>query len=259
MKLFDFFFKKDKSTQVLPEERNNVAEYCLALKKRLNPSMDNYFIGDQYKCQKKCITEGFWTDYRIEDELGNGARPILEWALTMIDPNKNISILDIGCGPSQKMNEFFGQNKNIEITGLDSKEAVKLARQFNPSGLYYECDLDSDESISEISKHLKATYDIIFCLDVIEHVLFPEKMLNLILEKSHPETIIFLTTLERDLSRGAKKSIYGSEKPEHIREWNQQEFSEFIQATGFIIKDKRVTPQPANQYCQTLLCSRPID
>jgi 2-polyprenyl-3-methyl-5-hydroxy-6-metoxy-1,4-benzoquinol methylase len=254
--IFDFLFKRHKLTEALSKQHNNTSETILTLQ-RLKPSMENYFIGEQYKCQEKCITLGYWTDWRIKYENDNGSRPVLEWALTMIDLTKNLSILDIGCGPSQKINKYFGQHQNFVITGLDSNEAVKLARQFNPSGFYYECDLDSDKSISETSNKIKDTYDIIFCLDVIEHVLFPEKILNLIWEKSRPETMIFLTTLERDLSRSAAESRFGSGKPEHVREWNLQEFTEFIQAFGFIIHKSKITPQPPEQFCQTLLCNRP--
>ncbi|WP_035043121.1 bifunctional 2-polyprenyl-6-hydroxyphenol methylase/3-demethylubiquinol 3-O-methyltransferase UbiG [Desulfovibrio sp. X2] len=222
---------------------------------RVNPGMDNYFIGDQYKCQPICITEGFWTDWRIKGEVENGSRPVLEWAMTQLDLGAPLSILDLGCGPSQKMAEFFGQRKNVKVTGLDSEEATALARGFNPGGTYYACDLDSDEEIARVSPLLEDTFDVIFALDVIEHVLHPEKMLDLMKAHSTPATKIFITTLERDLSAGAGDLQHGSVKAEHVREWNTWEFTQFIKGMGFTVKDVKLTPMGPDENLQTLVCS----
>lgn len=223
---------------------------------RINPNINNYFIGEQYKCQSKCITNGFWTDNRIVAENDNGSRPIIEWAISKIDLSKNLSILDIGCGPSQKMNKYFGQYKNISITGIDSLEAIKHACRYNPTGSYFDCDLDSDESISKVTRLLNKTYDIIFCFDVIEHVLYPEKMLNLIKQHSNEQTMIFIATLERDISLFVGKGSVGSAKIEHIREWNSIEFKQFIQYMGLQISEELITPlKNKTQFCQSYLCN----
>lgn len=222
---------------------------------RVNPNLGNYFIGDQYRCQEKCITEGFWTEARIKAENNNGSKPVLEWALTQLDPAAALDILDIGCGPSQKMFKFFGGNHKVRITGLDSPEATELARRFNPRGAYHACDLDSDASIAGVSAQL-GLFDVIFCLDVIEHVLFPEKMLRLIKKHARPGARIYITTLERDLSEGAGPLHVGSYKPEHVREWNATELARrFIEAMGFTVQRLKLTPLGAAEFCQTLLCT----
>ncbi|CCO22588.1 class I SAM-dependent methyltransferase [Maridesulfovibrio hydrothermalis] len=221
---------------------------------RVRPSIDNYFIGDQYACQTKCITEGFWTPERIVAEVDNGSRPVLDWALTQLNLQEELSVLDIGCGPSQKMAQRLGKYDNISITGLDSAEAVALSRHFNPSGTYHECDLDSDVSIAQVSAQM-SKFDVVFCFDVIEHVLYPEKMLKLIKEHSHEKTKIYITTLERDLSQHSGDLTSGSVKSEHVREWNVYEFSKFIEYMGFVIDKVKITPMKNDQRCQTLLCS----
>lgn len=221
---------------------------------RVNPGIGNYFIGEQYKCQSACITRGFWTPQRIGNEVNNGSRPVLQWAMHLLDLDAPLSILDIGCGPSQKMAELFGGRKNIRITGLDSEEAVALAQNFNPSGTYHACDLDSDASLARVSALLGGPFDVIFALDVIEHVLHPEKLLHLVRTHATPETRIFLTTLERDLSVGAGDLQHGSVKPEHVREWNVWEFSQFIKAMGFCVEQVKITRLGTNEHCQTLLC-----
>jgi|GEM_PF-5198376 len=221
---------------------------------RTNPSIRNYFIGDQYRCQPKCIMDGFWTPDRVVAENDNGSRPVLEWAIKHINLSMPLDVLDIGCGPSQKMSRLFGDLDTVNITGLDSREATTLARRFNPSGTYIECDLDSDQAIAKASAQM-GRFDVIFCLDVIEHVLHPEKMLHLIKAHSKQTTSIYLTTLERDLSKNAGALAHGSAKAEHVREWNTAEFREFVEYMGFVVRKYKITPLRGEQFCQTLLCS----
>lgn len=225
---------------------------------RVNPCLANYFIGEQYKCQDKCITEGFWTEARVLAENNNGSKPVLEWALAQLDRSRPLEILDIGCGPSQKISRLFGADEKVRVTGLDSEEAVALARRFNPSGVYHACDLDSDASIAAVSARMGG-FDVIFCLDVIEHVLFPEKMLGLIKTHAKPEARIYITTLERDLSNGAGPLTEGSWKPEHVREWNAGEFRQFLEAMGFTVQRLKLTPLGTDEFCQTMLCSAPAE
>lgn len=226
-----------------------------------NPGIENYFIGDQYNCQRTCITENFWNEPRILREPQNGGKPVLDFIFKNFVANYHpCSILDIGCGPSQKMYHFLGSNPEIRITGIDSAQAVVLAKDFNPSGTYHICDLDSDVELSIVSKKM-GIFDIILCIDVIEHVLHPEKMCKLIKQHAYQETKIFYTTLERDLSRGKDSGLYGSPKIEHIREWNQEEFVDFIKYMGFVVDDIIITPldisgkiSTRHMYNQTLIC-----
>ena len=221
---------------------------------RLNASIENYFIGDQYQCQTKCTAEGFWDETRIKSEPNNGAKPVIDWIEATIDLSTFSSLLDIGCGPSQKVSQLCRHYPSLDVTGIDSDEAVQLAKSFNPGGNYISCDLDDDHSIENI-KSILGNHDLIFCLDVIEHVLYPEKVFNLIKTCANENTLIFLTTLERDMSRGPESSLLGSQKPDHIREWNQLEFTEFLKFSEFEIQDSKLTKMVLNdQVCQSYIC-----
>ena len=52
------------------------------------------------------------------------------------------------------------------------------------------------------------------------------------------DTEIIFSTPERDLKRG--KDCMGSNKPEHVREWNQKEFTKLMESFGFEIKDIQI-------------------
>ena len=222
---------------------------------RINPCIQNYFIGDQYKCQDKCVFEGFWTEQRITNENNNGSKPVFEWAMELIDFSQDCSVLDVGCGPSQKVGRMLGTRNNLKVVGIDSPEAINLSKKFNPTGEYYVCDLDSDVEIATLSSI--GFFDVIFCLDVIEHVLFPEKTLNFIKAHATRNTKVFFATAERDLTRGELSVLKGSNKLEHVREWNVMEFKELVEYVGFMVEKVKIFehPQTPREYIQTLLCS----
>ena len=137
---------------------------------RLNASIENYFIGDQYQYQTKCTAEDFGMKQN-KIEPNNGAKPVIDWIEATIDLSTFSSLLDIGCGPSQKVSQLCRHYPSLDVTGIDSDEAVQLAKSFNPGGNYISCDLDDDHSIENI-KSILGNHDLIFCLDVIEHVLY---------------------------------------------------------------------------------------
>ena len=70
------------------------------------------------------------------------------------------------------------------------------------------------------------TFDLILSIDVIEHLLNPDILLDYIAARCNPKSYILLSTPERDVYRGEDND--GSPKPEHVREWNQQEFAEYV-------------------------------
>lgn len=214
---------------------------------------NNYFIDSSYKCLDKPVKNGFWTETRIANEPFNGGYAVMEYVSNLIDTTDK-TILDIGCGISSKVKKFF---PHAHLTGIDLQESIILARQNSPKELFYVCDLDSDSDISLISNQLPI-FDIILCIDVIEHVLYPEKMLRLIKNKMNDDSIAFITTLERDISRGLESGKIGSPHPAHIREWNQAEFTSFIKSEGFNIIDVILTPlspkKDSQMRNQTLVC-----
>lgn len=227
---------------------------------------ETYFLDPSYVSKTTCIKDGFWTAGRIAKEPCNGSRPVMEWIADVKGFNKEprpdteiCSLLDIGCGPASKIPEFFSQ---CSITGIDLPEAVALARKNNPGGIFYACDLDSDAEIASVSRKI-GLFDLILCIDVIEHVLYPEKMLRLIKKHLKPETgEAYISTLERDISRGYESGKTSCPHAAHVREWNEDEFTRFLTSEGFIVHECKLTPlstsptaREAPMKVQTLRCT----
>lgn len=223
---------------------------------------ENYFLDTVYKCRTECIREGFWTEGRIAKEPFNGSFGVMDWIANHLGlKEKTLSLLDVGCGPASKLPIFFPKCK---ITGIDTKEAIALAKKNNPQGIFYDCNLDDDREITSVSEKL-GKFDVILCIDVIEHVLFPEKMLRLIKKHLLPgQGEAYIATLERDISRGMGSGRDGSPITAHVREWNQDEFTRFVSSEGFLVQECKLTPlsmQPTEKTrhmrVQTLRCRIP--
>ena len=205
---------------------------------------DHYFIDPSYVCRTTCIKDNFWTENRIRNEPFNGSYAVMD-AIAKIEKQRKDNpsrLLDIGCGLSTKISIFF---PTYDVTGLDLQKAIEYSRKNNPRGKYFYCDFDDDEQITSISKKIRY-FDTIICIDVIEHVLYPEKMLRLIRRHLCSKGFAYISTLERDLSRGLNSWKTGSPHPAHVREWNQKEFTQFLASENFIVHDVFLTQQHMN-------------
>jgi len=95
-------------------------------------------------------------------------------------------VLDIGCGNGEILVRLPYKNK----TGIDIVKNKKFF-QNNPTSKLYMHNLDSGLP-SEI---LKRKYDIIFLLDILEHISFVDKLFSDIKKISHKDTHLLISLL----------------------------------------------------------------
>lgn len=104
--------------------------------------------------------------------------------LKLLDVQKNDKVLDLGCGAGN----MLAQIKNGELYGIDISDFLlniaKNRRCAKPVVLMK----GNIESLPD--EILSRKYDKIFCSEVLEHVLYPEKVVDEILKISHPQTVI---------------------------------------------------------------------
>ena len=88
---------------------------------------------------------------------------------TLIDiNNKNIKVLDLGCGPGQLISELTQKFTNIEITGIDfSEKMIEISSKRNPTAKHIKMDT------KELSK-LDDQYDIIICTHSLPYYKHPK-------------------------------------------------------------------------------------
>lgn len=127
----------------------------------------------------------FWTLHAI-----NPLR--LNYILSYIQSGK---ALDVGCGGgilSSALAESF------EVTGIDTDKALlDIARQHASSNLLsiqYQHQL-----LSELTPSQENTFDLVTCLEVLEHVDNPEQMITDIASIVKPGGYVFFSTLNRNI------------------------------------------------------------
>ena len=109
---------------------------------------------------------------------------------------KNKRVLDLGCGGGL-LSEAMAKNKAI-VTGLDvSHNAIAIAEAHKRlEGLEIEYIVDSAEQYSE---HNQGKFDIITCMELLEHVPDVASLIKSCASMLKPGGDLFLATINRSL------------------------------------------------------------
>ena len=173
-----------------------------------------------------CITPGYverldpeydyeenWGDARWQpDVYRRGAEIALSLHLSRI--------VDVGCGNGNKVSQL----KGFETVGIDFGPNLKVCRTRYPDSEWVEHDVDSEEPFP-----VPLEDTLVLCADVIEHVLYPERLLR----KLRSARLVVLSTPERDLHWGVSHMGPPPNRA-HVREWNRREFRAFLASEGYV-------------------------
>lgn len=134
-------------------------------------------------------------------------------------------LVDVGCGTGQKAASL---HPDLEIIGIDYGSNIEACRESYDFGTWLEVDLDRDESLG-ISDF---TDSVLVCADVIEHLVYPEKLLRLLAEAlERGAGALVLSTPDRDLIN-ERGHLGPPPNPAHVREWTGSELECFMAAAG---------------------------
>lgn len=192
--------------------------------------MKKYFIKDEYISRLE-PTE--FDDTGLTDEW---QKEVYQFAEDIFKKNNFNSVLDIGTGSGYKLIKHFDQYNTL---GIDIPKTVEFLKKTYPTKNW-------SDKFSPIQG-----YDLIISSDVIEHIPDPDTLLDLI--SSCKPKLIILSTPDRD-SMDSDRIISKNgppKNPSHVREWNFQEFYNYISSRfevieHFISNKKQVT--------QVILC-----
>ena len=145
-------------------------------------------------------------------------------------PIKKKKILDIGCGGGL-VSELLAKI-NAEVTGIDEniyniKEAKEHAKKNSLKIAYI------NQSLDLFFKKNKKKFDLILCLEVLEHVNDVEQALDKITKLLNPGATLILSTINRNLKSLIFAKIFG----EYVLNWipiGTHQFEKFLKPEEII-------------------------
>jgi len=137
---------------------------------------------------------------------------------------KKKDVLDIGCGGGL-ISELLAK-KNANVTGVD--ENIYNIKQARDHAKMSSVKIDyKNQSLDTFYKKNKKKYDLILCLEVLEHVNDVKKTLDKISELMKPGATLILSTINRNLKSLIFAKIFG----EYILNWipvGTHQFEKFL-------------------------------
>ena len=149
----------------------------------------------------------------------------LEFILNNFDKSiRKKDVLDIGCGGGL-ISELLAK-KNANVTGID--ENIYNIKQAKEHAKMSSIKIDyKNQSLDTFYKKNKKKYDLILCLEVLEHVNDVKKTLDKISELMKPGGTLILSTIYRNLKSLLFAKIFG----EYVLNWipvGTHQFEKFL-------------------------------
>jgi 2-polyprenyl-3-methyl-5-hydroxy-6-metoxy-1,4-benzoquinol methylase len=168
--------------------------------------------------QAYCIKAGYHKAYYVEtfdDRINKDEwqRSVYESALLLLKEIDGKSVIDLGCGSAYKLINMFG---NYNTIGIELTNTYKWLLEKYPSGKWLAFE-------QTVPSQLES--DMVICSDVIEHIKNPDEIMDFL--KSMNFRYLVISTPERNSVRG-NKDFGPPENPSHFREWNSEEFKDYV-------------------------------
>lgn len=169
---------------------------------------------------------GFLDRYLSEDRL-QFYRELHDFVISHVDVTSMSSILDVGCGPGYLLKVLGDANPDARLAGFDLSPAVlKAASEVCPRASF-----DTHDVYNEIHQH----FDLVFCTEVLEHLDYPRKALDRIVEAAS-QVVLTVPNGRLDSYRG------------HINFWSMRSWRIFLDPyaedwdldTRFLSSEKKI-------------------
>ena len=159
----------------------------------------------------------------------------------------NPKILDVGCGGGI-LSEALTK-AGAQVTGLDLSDAsLQVARQHSQQqGLNIEYRY---ERVEDLAQKEAGTYDVVVCMEMLEHVPEPSKVIAACAQALKPGGLAFFSTINRT-PKGFLFAIVGGEyilrllprgthtyskliRPIELKNWNREAGLEFVRLASLM-------------------------
>lgn len=196
-----------------------------------NSPQELEFFGNQ--------AEEWWSD-RGAAALLHQINPLRLRFITQITSLKDLKILDVGCGGGI-LTEAMAR-AGAGVTGLDMAEPLINIAKAHAKAQNLEIDYvcTSVEAFAETHRN---HYDLITCMEMLEHVPDPESIITAMSTMLKPKGYLFLSTIDRSI-KSFLKVIVGAEYLLKMLPRGTHHYQQFIKPAELtrVLRNQDLTP-----------------